>query len=162
VRLGNGNLVNKYISNNGSHYIKNSFVDTTANGIVSSIDTNSSSENTVTISNCYYTVGETAITEKTGEAYVVEEKVIKATNKSDFADWSYAKDYANNVEWCDYDYLVGSNKLDFVYPMQTGFVKVYLTGSCYESVMVAGDTVVDASSLTKAFTEADKETEAEV
>ena len=67
VRLGNGILVNEYISNNGEHFIKNSFVDSEANGLIGTIDTNNSNENAVTIENCYYTQGETAIAEEVGE-----------------------------------------------------------------------------------------------
>ena len=161
VRLGNGKLINEFISNNGTHYIKNSFVDSSAKGLVGRIDTNNSSENKVTISNSYYTQGETAIVES-GATNVEFENVIKATNKSDFKDFNYSPEYASDVDWCNYDYLANSRKLEFNLPIQAGFVKVYLTGSCYEGVMVAGSTIVDATNLAEAFTEADKETEAEV
>ncbi|MBQ8615671.1 MAG: hypothetical protein IJ415_03805, partial [Clostridia bacterium] len=159
VRLGNGKLVNEFVSNNGTHYIKNSFVDSDANGFIGKIDASSSTENEVTISNCYHT-GEIVFNEKIGA--VTEINLIKATNKADFANWNYSSTYSTKTEWCDYDYLVGTSKLDFVYPLQAGFVKVYLTGSCYESVMVAGDTVVDATNLATAFEEADKNDKAEI
>ena len=160
VRLGNGKLINEFISNNGEHTIKNSFVDNSSNGLINIIDTNNSTENAVTISNCYFTTGDVAINQKIGA--VTEVNVIKAKNKADFAEWNYSKEYSVDAEWCDYTYLDGTDKLDFVYPLQAGFVKVYLTGSCYESVMVAGDTVVDSSNLAVAFKEADKTEEAEI
>ncbi|MBR4998408.1 MAG: hypothetical protein IKY10_00875, partial [Clostridia bacterium] len=162
VRLGNGTLVNEYVSNEGTHEIKNSFVDSSASGLIKKLNTNSSQENEVAISNCYFTNGDEVIIEKVGNTFEVLTNVIKATNKADFAEWSYSKSYSSMVDWCDYDYLAGSKKLDFVYPLQSGFVKVFLTGSCYESVMVAGDTVVDATNLKMAFSEADKNQEAEV
>ena len=162
VRLGNGLLVNEYVSNNGPHYIKNSFIDTQAKGFIYKIDTNSSNENTVSISNCYFTNGEIAIKESVGNTFVETENLIKITNKSDLADWSYSKEYNTENEWCDYDHLENTQKLDFNYPVQSGFVKVYLTGSCYESVMVTGDTVVDTTNLSEAFAEADKAVEAQI
>ncbi len=162
VRVGDGLLVNEYASNNGTHHIKNSFIDTQAKGFINKIDTNNSSENSVEISNCYYVNGELAIKEMVGNTFVTTENLIKATNKSDFAEWSYSAKYSAENDWCDYDYLENTQKLDFNYPLQSGFVKVYLTGSCYESVVVAGDTVVDATNLVEAFVEADKESEAQV
>ena len=162
VRLGTGLIANEFISNNGKNTIKNSFVDSNAEGLINKLDTNNSSENTVEISNCYFTNGEASIKEKVGETFTFEEKVIKAKNKSDFAEWSYSKEYSNEFEWCDYDYLENSRELNFVLPVQRGFVKVYLTGSCFESVMVAGDSVVETTNLSAAFVEADKEAEAEV
>ncbi|MBR4998969.1 MAG: hypothetical protein IKY10_03720, partial [Clostridia bacterium] len=162
VRLGSGNLVNEFISNNGPHFVKNSFVDSSAENLINKLDTNNSQENEVTISNCYYTSGLVAVKEKVGESFVVEDKVVCPTDKNSFAEFNYTAEYSTSTEWCDYDYLAGSKKLDFVYPLQAGFVKVFLTGSCYESVMVAGDTVIDSTNLAHAFTEADKEEIAEV
>ena len=163
VRLGNGLLVNEFISNIPyDGYVKNSFVDSKANGLIGKINTSNTSDCFVIIQNCYYTNGEKAIAEEVGDVYVTETNVIKATNKSIFKSWNYSKEYSTSTEWCDYDYLDGSTKLDFVYPLQAGFVKVYLTGSCYESVVVAGDTIVDTSNLATAFKEADKVEEAEV
>ena len=77
VRLGNGNIANEYISNNGNHHITNVFVDSNAEGLISKVDTNSSDEKVVTISNSYYTLGETAVKEKENE-FVTEDNVIKA------------------------------------------------------------------------------------
>ena len=131
VRLGEGKLVEEYISNNGKHEIKNSFVDNEGTGFVGKLSTDDSQENEVTISNCYFTTWDNAILERVGECFVVENKVINPTTKT-FADWSYSKDYSTTVDWCDYDYREGSQQLDFKYPLQSGFVKVFLTGSCYE------------------------------
>ncbi|MBR4998947.1 MAG: InlB B-repeat-containing protein, partial [Clostridia bacterium] len=161
VRLGEGKLVEEYISNNGKHEIKNSFVDNEGTGFVGKLSTDDSQENEVTISNCYFTTWDNAILERVGECFVVENKVINPTTKT-FADWSYSKDYSTTVDWCDYDYREGSQQLDFKYPLQSGFVKVFLTGSCYESVVVAGSTVLDATNLPEAFKEANKEEEAEI
>ncbi|MBQ8615663.1 MAG: hypothetical protein IJ415_03765, partial [Clostridia bacterium] len=118
VRLGNGKLINEYISNNGEHTIKNSFVDNNSNGFIGTVDASASTENAVTIENCYFTTGDIAVMQKIGA--VTEVNVIKATNKADFANFNYSKDYSTDIEWCDYDYLDGTDKLDFVYPLQAG------------------------------------------
>ncbi len=162
VRLGNKNLVNNFVSNNGTHFIKNSFVDSSANGLINNLNTNNSSENEVALSNCYYTIGEAAVNNYVGETFIKQENVIKPTSVVDFVNWSYSSNYTTGKQWCDYDYLEGSNKLDFNYPLQSGFVKVYLTGSCYESVLVSGESVVNISNLPQAFEEADKIQEAEI
>ena len=161
VRLGNGNIANEFISTNGPHSIKNSFVDSNASGLINKLDTNSTSEAEVSIINCYYT-NENLINNEVGQIFTTQEKAIKATNRSDFADWSYSAEYSLEKDWCDYDYLENSQKLEFRYPVQSGFVKVYLTGSCYESVVYANGTAIDVTNMAAAFTEAEKVGEAQV
>ena len=48
-RQNHPHIVENFISTNGTHTIKNSFVDSSSTGLVGYINTNSSSENVVTI-----------------------------------------------------------------------------------------------------------------
>ena len=47
----------------------------------------------------------------------------KANNFRDIV--KYAKDYSEEKDWCDYAYHKDSKEMDFVYPIQKGFAKVY-------------------------------------
>lgn len=162
IRLGNGNLANEYVSNNGKHYIKNSFVDSNAEGLVTKLNSEISSEHLVSISNSYYTLGEKAIVNASLGSFVYEDKVIKPVGKANFSTWDYSVEYDATKTWCDYDYLANTQELDFNYPLQAGFVKVYLTGSCYENIVKIGSEVINATNFQQAFDEADKQGEAEI
>jgi len=157
-------LIGEYISNNGEHYITNSFIDTNnTTALIHKLDTDNSSENQVSITYCYNTQTETVATEEVGTAFTYEEEVIKATNKSQFSTWSYSEKYSDKAAWCDYTNREGSLKLDFTYPIQSNFVKVYTNGSAYEGVLKAeGSEAQDVKSLSEAFKEADKVDEAEI
>jgi len=157
-------LIGEYISNNGEHYITNSFIDTNnTTALIHKLDTDNSSENQVSITYCYNTQTETVATEEVGTAFTYEEEVIKATNKSQFSTWSYSEKYSDKAAWCDYTNREGSLKLDFTYPIQSNFVKVYTNGSAYEGVLKAeGSEAQDIKSLSEAFKEADKVDEAEI
>ena len=179
VRLGSisgssvAGLVGEFEVSNGVYSILNSFVDAELSGdvvsglvhkfnIVESASMNSS-DGFVEISNCYHTTSENVYAEINNATGLQISNVIKPKSKADFFNWNYAKDYLSGNEWCDYDYLEGSQKLNFNHPVQSGFVKVYLTGSHYESVVVTNNgTTLDTSNLAQAFVEADKAQEAEI
>ena len=155
------------MSINGSHTISNSFVDSTINsnefgGLIYEINTNNLIDNLVVVQQCYYTAGEATVVKIDNVGYLLEDKVDNA-NEGFKPGWKYSAKYEDACEWCDYKYLEGSNKLIFNYRIQSGFVKVYLTGSHYESVVVTSDgKPFDASNLSLAFKEADKHAEAEI
>ncbi len=166
VRLGSitsalnvAGLVGEYVSNNGTHTIKNSFADTTLNaitavGLIYSINTNNSSENEVTIENCYYTNTESAYSIVDNINFVDDDtNVVKATNINEFNTngFDYHANYDNNKPWTNYTYKAGSKELSFTYPVLREYVKTFLTGSNYESVVVENGVARDASTLKQAL-----------
>ena len=152
-------LVGEYISNNGKHYIKNCFADTTLNavstlGLIYSINTNNSSQNEITIENCYYTNTESAYSIVDNINFVDDDtNVVKATNINEFNTngFDYHANYDNNKPWTNYTYKEGSKALSFTYPVLRQYVKTFLTGSNYESVVVENGQARDASTLKEAL-----------
>ena len=178
VRLGStkgsmvGGIVGAYISTNGPHEITNSFVDNTIIGdrvgaLIGYLDTNHTSENAVTISNVYYTQNidsiNTLFYEGTlEENFVTLTNVIYATDISQFSTWNYTSEYIPTSDWCDYTYRENSISLDFRYPVQTGFVKVFLNGSYIENTVTINGTTTDSSTLAESFNQVNANDTAEV
>ena len=169
VRLGSingseiGGLIGEYVSNNGEHTISNSFVDVekdNVNSLIHTLNTNDSQENELTIKYSYLVGSEVkSVANKVSGAYVDDETFINPTKLSDFDknEWKYDSKYeTKETNWCDYDYLNGSDELEFNYPVQKGFVKVFLTGSGYENVVVINGEAENATNLAEAFTKADE------
>ena len=170
VRLGEiksddtvGGLIGEYVSNDKTHTISNSFADieSASNnyaGFVHTLNTNKSEEYELTIDHCYMVGGGTmSVWNKVEPSYVDDSTFMVPTSKVDFYAWSYQKNYTENgAEWCDYDYKQGSNQLYFNYPIRKEFVKVFLTGSGYESVVVINGKAENETNLAKAFTKADQ------
>ena len=165
-----GGLVGRYVSNNGTHKIENSFADTTlageiTAGLVADLDTNMSSENTVSISNSYYTMDGNAYL-SSAAPFVSPYEVFKATSKSQFTaeEWNYSPEYNLESTWCDYSFIKNSQELDFNYPILTKFNKVFMTGSCYENVVKNETTgeIINASTIAEAFASADDTAELDV
>ncbi|MBR6778871.1 MAG: hypothetical protein IKM43_01790 [Clostridia bacterium] len=161
VRLGNitggymaGGIVGKYISNNGAHKIENSFVDTQINsyyvgGIVAEIFTNHTASNMVTMSYCYHT---------NGNAYSIIDDInnidsiqVDHANKTNFNIWSYSPSYTLKKLWCNYSYADGSTPLSFNYPILSRFNKVFLTGSCFENVIIKDGVATEVETMADAF-----------
>ena len=164
VRLGNiegtntAGLVGKFVSNNGEHHIKNSFVDTKVlNAFFAEADIKDEN-NLVTINTCYYTNSQ--------YAYVNGENIkpenIVNTKVDDFSKWSYDKDYEVGSAWCDYTFKEDSQELSFNYPILRNFVKVYLTGSYIESVVTIAGNSSEVTSLKDATIKANANETAEV
>ena len=147
--------------------ISNSFIDTkikanNIGGLVHTI-TNNTLDNFLYITDSYYTSGNRAVSQYL-ETSLQTQRVIKPNSKRDFVGngWKYNSKYENGELWCDYDYADGSQKLEFGYPIQSGFVKVYLTGSHYETVIVTGngpEDVENVSTLSEAFTKINDSTQ---
>ena len=164
-----GGLVGEYISNNGPHSISNSFshVDGDVETLIASLDCNNSSENAVDILNCYNAEGlDVVASNYVGDQYVNEETFVSMSKDVNLSTegWSYSKTYNPGFEWCNYECMENTHELEFKYPVQTGFVKVYKAGSYYESVVTLDGEAVNAPDLAYAFSEIDgnSETEAEV
>ena len=178
VRLGStkgsmvGGIVGAYISTNGPHEITNSFVDNTIIGdrvgaLIGYLDTNHTSENAVTISNVYYTQNidsiNTLFYEGTlEENFVTLTNVIYATDISQFSTWNYTSEYIPTSDWCDYTYRENSISLDFRYPVQTGFVKVFLNGSYIENTVTINGETTDSTTLSESFNKVNANDTAEV
>ena len=149
VRLGEikgtttSGLVNEFISNNNT--IVNSFVDANnlTYGLVGSVGGD------LTIDTCYYTNS----TQAAPEGVTLTNVIHNPTSLTDFSVWqNYRVEFSPLVTWCDYDYIENSTKLNFNYPVQANFVKVYTTGSFYESVVtIDGNFVDNTTSLSSAF-----------
>ncbi len=157
-----GGLVGEYVSSNGEHAISNSFVDASINakeigGLVHTTNVNNSNESQKSIVQCYYMVGESEIYVKIGNCYT--EKAFKPNSIEDFKIKN-SNDYISGLS--DYDYLKNSTKLNFTYPIQSGFVKVYLTGSYYECVLNSNGNFKNISSIETAFNEASTLTNSEL
>ena len=171
VRLGKitsegsvAGLVGKFVSTNGIHTISNSFASTTLEGtemygIVAEIETEQDSM--LSIETCYYT-GEYDIygnIDEIGNLNIYN--VLINPTIEQFSAWdlyigsynhSTAKSKGEIVQtWCDYSYIENSRELSFDLPILTRFNKVYMTGSCYENVVVTKQGVVNAESLAEAF-----------
>jgi len=162
VRLGEvsgpdktAGIVGEFVSNNGAHSIENSFADTTLSGqakygIAANVSANNSTNNQVSILNCYYAGAEKSI--NTDISLFVTDKSIRAEDIKSTPDLDYGK-YFENKTWCDYSYIENSRALIFNYPILTNFNKVFMTGSYYESVSVNKNKneTVSNSSLKTAF-----------
>jgi len=133
-------LVGSYIA--GKNELLNSFAHTTLKGNKTYGLTNVTSGE-LKIENCY------------------DSKTAKTTN---FKTWEgYASKYSLANTWCDYSYAEGSQKLDFEYPILTRFNKVFLTGSCYENVLIDEDGVShDVETIRSAFELVGRDGEGEV
>ncbi len=172
VRLGsiNGNKVvagiaGSFISDDEAHYIKNSFADTTINGVsTAGLIGNISADTTVTISNSYYTNQDRYNVTIDNQDNVVTTNVIKANSVSQFYSWDYAAQYNLEKTWCNYSYKEGSTELSFSYPILTRFNKVFMTGSCYENTVKNETTgeIINADTISDAFASVSDEEEAEV
>ncbi|HJD05328.1 MAG TPA: hypothetical protein IAB72_00415, partial [Candidatus Onthoplasma faecipullorum] len=178
VRLGStkgstvGGLVGSYISTNGTHTITNSFVDNTLIGdrvgtLIGYLDTNHTSQNAVTISNVYYTQNTNPVNSlyfegTLEENFVTLTNVIYATDISQFSTWNYTSEYSANSDWCDYTYRENSTQLDFRFPLQTGFAKVFLNGSYIENTVTINGTTTDSSTLAESFNQVNANDTAEV
>jgi len=79
-----------------------------------------------------------------------------------FNDWDYNSTYTLSKTWCDYSYAENSIELNFEYPILTRFNKVFLTGSCYENVMIKDGKAYDIVTLRNAFELVEDNEEAEV
>ncbi len=143
------------------HKISNCFVNTKIKadkigGLVHTL-INNTQDGVLEINQSYYTTGNSAVSNFDANS-LTQEKVIN-TQTQDFSGWDYNKKYEKNELWCDYENLEGSRKLNFNHPIQSGFVKVYLTGSHYESVVITDDGVKNVSTLSEAFTDINETTQ---
>ena len=161
-------LVGTYISNNGKHHIKQSFVDSTLEGenvygLVGKILTNASSQNAVVLEDNYYTQGDIAVGLIDTLNFVNQETTFKATNINDFANLDYGK-YEDGYIWNDYTFIENSRELDFNFPILYQFNKVYMTGSGYENVIIDEKTgeIKNVETIAESFEILDTNSKAEV
>ena len=157
-----GGLVGTYISNNGEHTISNSFVDANINakeigGLIHTANINVSNVNQKSFTQCYYMTGEKEVYFTNGNYDT--ERVFKPKSIEDFKTW-YSNNYSSG--WRDYEFLNNTTKLNFVYPIQSGFVKVYLTGSYYECVINSSGYVENFITIEDAFVKASTLTNSEL
>jgi len=165
VRLGEvkgsltSGLVSEFVATAGEFKIENSFVDSGKLnfGLVGSVFANGGSS--LTLENCYCTNAEEIAV---GGINLVN--VITPRSIADFRSLeTYNPVYDEFAIWCNYDYIENSEKLSFNYPIQKEFVKVYTTGSFYNSVvLVNGSYVEDTTSLSSAFETVGANTNAEI
>lgn len=150
--------------------IANSFADTTINansvgGLVGEIvSANNSADNYAKVENCYY--GSTNRAYFANNWRVQYNNTMSLLNKTDFSVFD-VKPYSLELTstpnaWTNYTYAKYSQALDFDYPIQAGFVKVFMTGSAYETVLVKDGEVQNLTSIPEAFKSVNGNEQAEV
>lgn len=183
VRLGSisanriaGGLVGKLTidrtknTNLPQNLIVNSFVDTTieANsfgGLVGEIvSNNDSAENNGTISYSYFT-GNGQVT-YINNPNIVLDNVVDVKYGANFSAYNVRKYSAELLSetnaWTNYQHVENSPAMDFNYPMLAEFVKVFMTGSAYENVLVKDGKVENVTTLYEAFKEVEHNQDGEI
>ncbi len=183
VRLGSisanriaGGLVGKLTidrtknANLPQNLIVNSFVDTTieANsfgGLVGEIvSNNDSAENNGTISYSYFT-GNGQVT-YINNPNIVLDNVVDVKYGANFSAYNVRKYSAELLSetnaWTNYQHVENSPAMDFNYPMLAEFVKVFMTGSAYENVLVKDGKVENVTTLYEAFKEVEHNQDGEI
>ena len=158
--LTTAGLAYNFVSNNGEHFIKNSFVDVSnvTFAFFAEASTDSKVENKITIDTCYYASSTYAYAEtKNVEAI----KLVNAEIEN-FAEWDYTQGYNGKSTWCDYAYAENSTKLEFRYPLLSNFVKVFTKGSYVENIVTINNKSVETTSLSDAAKQASASETAEV
>jgi len=154
VRLGKitGSTVAAGIVGNAKAVeISNTFADTTISaeqtaGLVGTAEG-------LKISHSYHTAARTYITAT--EVNLVETNNAKNIN---FGTWDYQKEYTLAKTWCN----SSVKDLSFNYPILTRFNKVFLTGSCYENVVIKDGVPTNVETIRAAFETIGAEEEGEV
>ena len=183
VRLGSisatgvaGGLVGKLTINRTQNkdlpkaVISNSFVDATVNansfgGLVGEIvSANNSAENYAVVENCYY--GSKNRAYYASNLRVQYNNIVALVLGTDFSTFNveaYSTEMDSTPEaWTNYQYAKNSTVLNFNYPILAGFVKVFMTGSAYETVVVKDGKAENATSLYTALKTIDGNDNAEV
>ncbi len=150
VRLGEisaknvaAGLIGTIASNNNT--ISNSFAHTTIKGnqiagIVGNVSGN------LNVTNCYHTENNTTLNLE--NITLTQSGNVRNIN---FSTWDYSAEYSLTKTWCNYSYAEGSTELNFQYPILTRFNKVFLTGSCYENVVIKDGEIKDVETISDAF-----------